>query len=114
MLRNKIRRFSRIGGGFMRKSAVLIALLVQSIWMQVPSAAAPKDPVALSPASLAFAAVTVGSTSAAQTVKITNNDSVALAISSISASGDFAIVQPTACGATLAAAKSCSFNVTFT
>src|SRR5262249_49690934 len=82
--------------------------------MQVPSAGATKDPVVFTPASLTFGAITVGSKSAAQTVRITNNDSAPLTISNISASGDFAVVQPTACGATLAAGKSCTFNVTFT
>ena len=73
-------------------------------------------PVTLSPTSLTFAAQTVGTTSAAQAVTLTNNSGGALTISSIAASGDFtAAGSGTApCGATVAAGATCTFSVTFT
>ena len=73
-------------------------------------------PVALSPASLTFAAQTVGTTSAAQTVTLTNNSGGTLKISSIVASGDFAAAPSGTkpCGATVSAGAKCTFSVTFT
>jgi hypothetical protein len=65
----------------------------------------------LSPASLAFAGQMVGTTSSAQAVTLTNNRNVALTISSIVSSGDFA--QTNNCGATVTAGASCGVNVTF-
>ncbi len=70
-------------------------------------------PVAnLSPASLTFAAQVVNTTSAAQTVTLTNSGDAALNISSIAIAPDFA--QSNNCGTSLAAGASCTFNVTFT
>src|SRR5262249_2919636 len=58
-------------------------------------------PVAgLAPGSLNFASHNVGTTSAAQTVTLTNSGTAALTISSIALSGDFA--QTNNCGSTLA------------
>jgi hypothetical protein len=73
-------------------------------------------PVALSPSSLTFAAQTVGTTSAPQTVTLTNDSGATLTISNIVASGDFSAAPSgtTPCGATVAAAASCTFAVTFT
>ncbi|HEV2348783.1 MAG TPA: choice-of-anchor D domain-containing protein [Terriglobia bacterium] len=53
----------------------------------------------------------VGSTTAAQTVTVTNNSSAALTISSITASGDFA--QTSTCGTSVAVGASCTISVTF-
>jgi hypothetical protein len=64
------------------------------------------------PGSLTFSAETVGSTTAAQTVTLTNTSSVAVTITSVSASGPFAATPQ--CGASLAAAATCSIAVTFT
>jgi hypothetical protein len=72
-------------------------------------------PLAVSPASLSFGTVTAGTTSAAQTLTLKNdNSSTALTIS-FSANGDYSAVAGggTPCGATLAAATSCTVNVTF-
>jgi hypothetical protein len=72
-------------------------------------------PVTLAPTSLTFAAQTVGTTSAPKTVMLTNNSGSTLAISSIMASGDYA-ASPSGtvpCGATVAAAATCTFSVTF-
>jgi Ca2+-binding RTX toxin-like protein len=64
-----------------------------------------------------FAARTVGTTSPAQTVTLSNNGSVALNIAATALAGtnagDYA-VSANACGATLAAGASCNISVTFT
>jgi sorbitol-specific phosphotransferase system component IIA len=71
----------------------------------------------VAPASLTFAAQTVGTTSAAKTVTLTNNLSTALTINSITFTGtdpgDFASPTNT-CGTTLAANSTCTISVTFT
>jgi hypothetical protein len=73
-------------------------------------------PVVLSPTSLTFATEALGSTSAAQTVTLTNNSGATLTVSSIMASGDFAATPSGAapCSATIAAGTTCTFAVTFT
>ncbi|HET7037001.1 MAG TPA: N,N-dimethylformamidase beta subunit family domain-containing protein, partial [Thermomicrobiaceae bacterium] len=80
------------------------------------SAPLPIPVVSLSPASLTFADQVLNSTSAAQTVTLTNSGAAPLTISSIGVTGsnpgDFA--QTTNCGSSLAAGASCSINVTFT
>ena len=72
--------------------------------------------VTLNPTSLIFSNQNVGTTSAAQTVTVTNSGTAALTISSITLtgtnSGDFA--QTNNCPASLAANASCTINVTFT
>ena len=71
---------------------------------------------AIAPASLTFAAQGLNSTSAAQTATLTNNGTTALTVTSITATGtnasDFGVT--TSCGASLAAAGSCTISVTFT
>jgi hypothetical protein len=70
----------------------------------------------LSPGSLSFGSQVTGSTSAAQKIVLTNNQSVALNISSISFTGtnpgDFA--QTNTCGGTVNAGGNCTISVTFT
>jgi hypothetical protein len=73
-----------------------------------PSAAT----LSLSPASLTFASQEVHTSSAAQTVTVTNSGTAAASVSSIAASGDFA--QTNTCGTSIAAGASCSVSVTFT
>jgi hypothetical protein len=74
--------------------------------------------ISTTPASLSFGSQTVGSSSGAQSVTVSNTGSGAAAISSITATGDFALAsssaQPSTCGSTLAAGASCTVNVTFT
>src|SRR5581483_1501113 len=72
--------------------------------------------VSLSPASLTFAAQTVGTTSASQTVTLTNNQSTTLTLTSFVGSGDFTAVAggTTPCGTVVAARGTCTFTVTFT
>ncbi|HEV2176247.1 MAG TPA: FG-GAP-like repeat-containing protein [Terriglobia bacterium] len=67
--------------------------------------------VSLSPTSLGFAVQVVGTTSFAQTVKLTNTGSAALTISGVSTSGDFA--QTNTCGTSVAINATCTFSVTF-
>jgi hypothetical protein len=64
------------------------------------------------PGSLNFSSQTVGSISAAQTITLTNTSSVAVTITSVTANGPFAVSSQ--CGASLAAAGTCSIAVTFT
>lgn len=69
----------------------------------------------LSSTSILFLDQTVGTTSVAQGLSITNNGSAPLTISSVTISGDFA--ETNNCGtlpATLAPGASCAFSVTFT
>ncbi|HEX5683180.1 MAG TPA: choice-of-anchor D domain-containing protein [Ideonella sp.] len=66
----------------------------------------------LAPASLAFGSVTVGTSSTARTVTLTNSGGAALSISAISAASPFSATH--ACGNTLAAGASCAINVVFT
>ncbi|MBC3839933.1 choice-of-anchor D domain-containing protein [Streptacidiphilus sp. 4-A2] len=65
-----------------------------------------------STSSLTFAGQTVGSSSATQTVSVSNGGSAAAAIGSVTATGDFS--QSNTCGSSLAAGASCTVSVTFT
>ena len=69
----------------------------------------------LSPASLSFGNQTVGASSAAQSITLSNTGTAALSISGIAItgtnSGDF--TQTHTCGASLAAGTSCTISVTF-
>jgi hypothetical protein len=69
----------------------------------------------LSPTSLNFGSVTVGTTSGAKTITLTNVGTTTLTISGITLSGtdagDFA--QTNTCGASLAAGAACTIRVTF-
>ncbi|HLI77391.1 MAG TPA: choice-of-anchor D domain-containing protein, partial [Acidobacteriaceae bacterium] len=72
----------------------------------------PQPPTATpSPAALAFANQDVGTTSAAQTVTLSNTGGMALAISSITVAAPYS--QTNTCGTSLAAGASCTINVTF-
>jgi hypothetical protein len=67
----------------------------------------------LSPTSATYAKQTVGTTSAAKTFTLTNNQPLALTSIAIATSGDFA-VSATTCGASLGAKGKCTISVTFT
>jgi len=73
-------------------------------------------PVTIAPTSLTFASTVVGSTSAAQTLTITNNLTTTLSSLSFTASGDFSVTAGggTPCGASVAAGGTCTLSVTFT
>jgi hypothetical protein len=74
------------------------------------------DTLGLSPASLIFSPLLVGTSSGTQAATLTNNGFSALAISGVIISGtdaaDFA--QTDACGSGITARASCTVNVTFT
>jgi len=64
---------------------------------------------------LTFSSEAVGSTSKAKSVTLENTGTATLDISSIAASGAFALTASTKpCGSTLAVSKSCKIEVTFT
>ncbi len=80
---------------------------------------APAPAVEFSPASLTFADQTVGTTSGALPVTVTNTGSADLTISAIAASTSTtnaaaSFAETDNCVGTLAAGKSCTVNVTFT
>lgn len=66
----------------------------------------------LSPRQLSFAGSAVGTTTAPQTVVLTNNGNSTMTIASITVSGDFA--QTNDCGLSIDAGASCTITVTFT
>ena len=68
--------------------------------------------VVLNPVVLSFGATTVGATSAAQNVTISNTGGVASTLNAISATGDFVITANT-CGATLPAGVGCTVAISF-
>src|SRR4029077_17254283 len=69
--------------------------------------------VKLSPISLSFGNQAINTTSVAKTVTVANTGKAVLNITSITTSGDFAILSKT-CGSTLAAGAKCTVKVTFT
>ncbi len=71
----------------------------------------PGSALTASPSSLSFASTTVGSASAAQTVTVSNPNTSAVPVSSVSASGPFS--QTNTCGSSIAAGGSCTASVTF-
>ncbi|WP_239123771.1 discoidin domain-containing protein [Rhizocola hellebori] len=77
-----------------------------------PTTGPPAGQLQLSTSQLIYGTQTVGTTSAAQNVTVSNPSSTAVAISGIATSGDFA--RTTTCGATLNPGANCSVSVTFT
>ena len=78
-----------------------------------PTITPPTGPtLTTNPSSIAFGNQTVGTSSSAHAVTVTNTGSTAATISSIAASTNFA--QTNTCGASIAAGASCTVNVTFT
>ena len=71
---------------------------------------APGPILTASPASLSFAGTIVGSTSAAQTVSVSNTGTTSATVSAVTATGDFA--QTNNCSS-LAVGASCTVTVTF-
>jgi hypothetical protein len=66
------------------------------------------------PTSLLFGYQEVGTTSASQTVTVTNTGYVDMNVSNVSASGDFAVSGENCTVAPVAPAGTCSFEITFT
>ncbi|HEV2379545.1 MAG TPA: choice-of-anchor D domain-containing protein [Terriglobia bacterium] len=77
-----------------------------------PSQAPETSQIAISPASLSFAKQQIWTTSAAQTVTVTNSGATVLNLISIVASGDYS--QTNTCGTSLQPSASCQVTVTFT
>jgi len=71
------------------------------------------SPVIVSPLSLTFANLTVGTTAATQTVTLTNRLNTPLAVSAVVATGDFAVASNT-CGSSVGAGLACTIGVSFT
>jgi hypothetical protein len=88
----------------------------QGVSLSGSGVAGPAPQAHLAPASLSFAATTIGATSVSQTITLSNPGTATLAISGITLAGanpgDFA--QSSACGTALAAAASCAISVSFT
>ena len=86
----------------------------RGVW-QIPlwTGESPLTTVTVAPGSLTFASQSYDSTSAAQTVTVTNTGTVALTISSLAASGDFN-ESDTCQNLPIAAGGSCTVQVTFT
>jgi hypothetical protein len=93
----------------------LARLLVLGVTALPATAKAQTPPVTVSPTSLAFGNVALG-TSLNKSIVLTNNQSIALTISrpNIVGSGDFALAPGGSCGSTLGAGKSCAYHLAFT
>ena len=68
--------------------------------------------VGLSPASLTFSSQALNTTSAPQSITLTNTGTAPLSVNSVSSSGDFA--QTNTCTTNVAAGSACTITVTFT
>jgi sugar lactone lactonase YvrE len=88
----------------------------QTVALSGTGTAAPAPIASLTPGSLTFANTVQGSTTAAQTLTLSNTGNAPLSITGITLGGtnpaDFA--ETTTCGSTLAAGSSCPISVTFT
>ena len=71
----------------------------------------PGSALTASPSSLSFGSQTVGSTSSAQSVRVTNPNSSAVSMSSIGVTGPFG--ESNNCGTSLAAGASCTVGLSF-
>src|SRR5208282_5514506 len=89
--------------------------LTETTTIQLTVTKAGGPAVTLTPTSLTFPKIKVGATSKAKDVTLKNSGNATLNITSIAASGDFALVTSAKpCGSTLAAGKTCKIAVTFT
>ena len=103
----------------MQPSAALNVLVAgtygRGIW-QIPLLTAGQQLTSAkaTPSSLTFADQAEDTTSAAQTVTLTNTGGIALVPTSIAASGDFSVADPNHCaGGAIDSSQSCSIDVTF-
>jgi hypothetical protein len=71
----------------------------------------PPSSVTTSPSALSFGSQATGTTSAAQSVTVSNPTSTAASVSSIAVTGPFA--ETNTCGSSIAAGGTCTVNVTF-
>jgi hypothetical protein len=89
--------------------AVIFTLVASTAFASSTQAETPS----LSPTALDFGDQLTGSTSAAQTVTLTNNDPAGLTIGTLSVSGDFALSNDLCSGQVIASTASCTFDLTF-
>jgi len=87
--------------------------LAQTMWLTLTVTPVSSTTVTVTPTSLTFSKQALDATSVAKTVKLKNTGDATLYITSIAASGDFAISGST-CRPRLAAGKTCMVKVTFT
>jgi hypothetical protein len=80
-------------------------------YLSFASGGGTSSPLTASPSSLSFGTATVGSTSAAQTVTVSNPGTSGASVSSVSVSGPFS--QTNTCGSSIAAGSSCTVSVEF-
>ena len=87
----------------------------QAVSLTGTATAASAPAVTLAPASLTFSSQTVGTSSAAQAITLTNSGNAALTITAVTIvganAGDYG--ETNTCGATLAASANCAISVTF-
>src|SRR5713226_6839552 len=98
--------------GFTGGTGGLAAIQDILTWTYTSGASTTSPGVSLSSSSLSFGNQQVGTTSAAQTVTLTNSGTATLTISSIATTGDYA--QTNTCGASVTAGANCTISVTFT
>jgi F5/8 type C domain/Abnormal spindle-like microcephaly-assoc'd, ASPM-SPD-2-Hydin/Beta-galactosidase len=87
-------------------------LIISQVVMSTTNSSGGSATLSASPTSLSFGSETVGSSTSAQSVTVSNTGTAAATISSVSASGPFA--ETNTCGSSLAAGASCTASVTFT
>ncbi len=101
-----------LGSGLCTTSIGVFSTCSDAFVAKISSSNGPS--LALGPASLAFAGQAPGTTSAPQTVTLTDAGSASLTIANIAVSGDFAQISNCPISpATLGAGASCAVNVTF-
>jgi hypothetical protein len=95
-----------------RLSAVIVALTVLAGCGGGSSSGGSSPAITLSPTSITFSIQSVGTTSAPQSITVTDSGTATLTFTSIAVSGDYA--QTNNCGTSLGAGGSCTISVTFT
>ena len=96
----------RVSAGVVIRDAGFAGIL-----LVLASALLPAQSVTVSPTSLSFGNQAISTASSAKTVTVKNGQTVALTVSSITASGDYS--QTNTCGTSLAAGAKCTVSVTF-
>ena len=104
-----IRRERLAGGGLQGKLRAMLALPALAFLSLTATAGAPA--VTLSPTSLNFGSVVVGTTSAVKNVTLINSGTAPLTISDIAVTGPF--TETNTCGTTVAPRQKCTISVTF-
>jgi len=84
----------------------------RSITVNVSSVVSDQN-ISVSPLTLNFDSVTLGDTSAAQTVTVKNTGDANLNIGAVTINGDFSITGDTCSGSTVTAGSNCTVNVVF-